>query len=474
MEERNKVTKFTIAIVFISFLLSTAVSLISLHLMASQNQQELNRVLAAQIFDTISMELGEPAVVSRTMANDRFLMDALEKEKDLTQTEAIDIMKEYLLGIEEGLGYKAAFVISDQTKRYYTYNGLNKVIDPENDEYDRWYTEFLSTGKPYSFVVNNDELNHNAWTVFVNARIVDSQNNLMGVCGVGFEMVSSRMLFEQLEAQHRVKISRIDRNHIIQVDTDESRIAQTFNQSLDLADVGPNEYVFQWIGRAQSAVTKYLDTLDWYLVVQSTQANTTGPFVSVILINLLLFAAVMAILLFASRIIISRTKDLTEASFTDQSTGLLNRRAFEEKKAILANQPLKSDFVYIIADVNGLKTANDTLGHSAGDELIAGAADCLRKHFGPLGKIYRIGGDEFAIMLNADRETLDRTLREFHETVSGWQGHEVKELAISTGSAAAHEFPSETITELSRIADERMYEAKEAYYVNSGKDRRRR
>lgn len=60
---------------------------------------------------------------------------------------------------------------------------------------------------------------------------------------------------------------------------------------------------------------------------------------------------------------------------------------------------LKANFVYVTADLNGLKGANDTLGHAAGNELIRGAADCLRAAFGAFGDIYRIGGDEFAAIL---------------------------------------------------------------------------
>ena len=87
-----------------------------------------------------------------------------------------------------------------------------------------------------------------------------------------------------------------------------------------------------------------------------------------------LCALVLVILLIAIRIIAERTKALAHASFRDQTTQLLNRRAFEEAKADLADRPLDEDFIYMTADVNGLKTVNDTLGHAAGDELIRGAA----------------------------------------------------------------------------------------------------
>ncbi len=54
----------------------------------------------------------------------------------------------------------------------------------------------------------------------------------------------------------------------------------------------------------------------------------------------------------------------------------------------------------ISIDLNNLKRANDTMGHSAGDVLIRGIATVLREAVGNEGKIYRIGGDEFVVLIH--------------------------------------------------------------------------
>jgi len=171
-------------------------------------------------------------------------------------------------------------------------------------------------------------------------------------------------------------------------------------------------------------------------------------------------------------IIANRTRALHAASFTDQSTGLLNRRAFEEEKARLSMSSLREDFAYVTADVNGLKTVNDNLGHAAGDELIQGAAECLRGCLGRYGDIYRIGGDEFAAMIYLSPEQLENAVKALDEATARWSGKLVPELSISCGYATSREFPSENIAELGRISDERMYAAKEAHYRRTGKARR--
>lgn len=94
-------------------------------------------------------------------------------------------------------------------------------------------------------------------------------------------------------------------------------------------------------------------------------------------------------------------------SNNDTMTGLLNRRAYEKDINIIFNNNDLKDFIYISADVNGLKRANDSIGHAAGDELIIGASVCLSKCFDPYGHVYRIGGDEFIALIHAKETELE-------------------------------------------------------------------
>lgn len=85
-------------------------------------------------------------------------------------------------------------------------------------------------------------------------------------------------------------------------------------------------------------------------------------------------------------------------SYHDQLTGLYNRRYFDEELRRIdtdGNYPL----TIIMADVNGLKLLNDSLGHAMGDELIKKAANIITTVCGKKGVVARIGGDEFVILL---------------------------------------------------------------------------
>lgn len=87
----------------------------------------------------------------------------------------------------------------------------------------------------------------------------------------------------------------------------------------------------------------------------------------------------------------------------DGMTGVKNRMAFERETAAY-NEALGGDnsLCLVMCDLNGLKQANDQFGHNVGDEYIRYAAAAICKAF-PRGQVYRIGGDEFVVLLENRR-----------------------------------------------------------------------
>ena len=155
---------------------------------------------------------------------------------------------------------------------------------------------------------------------------------------------------------------------------------------------------------------------------------------------------------------------LLDISNTDGLTGCLNRRAYENDLSEMYITPVGDDFIYVSADLNGLKSVNDTLGHLAGDELIIGAKDCLQEVFDKFGKVYRIGGDEFAALIDADEKAFYKMMIDLRSKVRAWRGDKVKELSMSIGYVFRREYQDDPVKKLIRIADERMYEEKRKYY----------
>lgn len=165
-------------------------------------------------------------------------------------------------------------------------------------------------------------------------------------------------------------------------------------------------------------------------------------------------------------------KRLIEKSQTDEITGLFNRRAYEEDIYAHNDCPIEDSFIYVSLDVNGLKVVNDTKGHLAGDELIIGCCQCMKQCFGPYGKLYRIGGDEFVAILTCNNEKVVELFADFDQALVNWTGELVDQLSVSYGWTSKEEHPESSVRQLGAIAEQRMYQAKDAYYKKIGFDRR--
>ncbi len=93
-----------------------------------------------------------------------------------------------------------------------------------------------------------------------------------------------------------------------------------------------------------------------------------------------------------------REMEIQRLSFFDPLTGLKNRRAYEE--AVLSRDlPENLPISIVSADVNGLKIINDAFGHNVGDELLIRVSSILKEVFRCSDCIFRIGGDEFVVIL---------------------------------------------------------------------------
>lgn len=163
---------------------------------------------------------------------------------------------------------------------------------------------------------------------------------------------------------------------------------------------------------------------------------------------------------------------LIEKSLTDGLTGLYNRYAYESDIITYGKTPLEDNFVYVSMDVNGLKMVNDSLGHAAGDELLLGACACMKQCLGSYGRLYRTGGDEFVALIFANEKELKKIQKDFEDTLAAWSGKQIHDLSVSCGYVSKRERSSDTIREMSELADKRMYDAKEYYYQSRGIDRK--
>lgn len=164
---------------------------------------------------------------------------------------------------------------------------------------------------------------------------------------------------------------------------------------------------------------------------------------------------------------------LVKRAMTDELTGLYNRRAYEEDLLDASEKISRGGCISFAAmDVNGLKRVNDNQGHEAGDELIAGAAKCIEASLCSYGKIYRIGGDEFAAILYVEKQILPEIKERLNKIVSEWKGDRVDSLSLSSGFVCSSDYSDTSVSDIVKAADREMYEDKNNFYRTSGLDRR--
>lgn len=151
-------------------------------------------------------------------------------------------------------------------------------------------------------------------------------------------------------------------------------------------------------------------------------------------------------------------------AYTDILTGIYNRRYCEERLKSYENNEIP--FGIFNFDLNGLKAANDTHGHSIGDELLKGFAEILKKVFGDIGIIARMGGDEFIVLvencekLDCEKRIvrLQKVIQEANQNENGYVFSTAYGYADSTEIASNGEVRD--VNMVYQLADNRMYEHK--------------
>lgn len=214
---------------------------------------------------------------------------------------------------------------------------------------------------------------------------------------------------------------------------------------------------------------KHGDYIVAVCMLESMNAQTN--IVAILIVGIYLTLASCLLVLMLSRVLKEKyeKEKYIYTSNTDELTKCYNRRAYDSD---MENLDLNTEWIYISLDLNGLKKANDILGHSAGDELICAASNCMKFAFASYGKIYRIGGDEFVVLIQESVSNIDSILQVFDTTIHDWHGKYSNSISVSYGVVKSSEQDFDSIHSVSKLADERMYKSKSEYYNISGNDRR--
>jgi diguanylate cyclase (GGDEF)-like protein/putative nucleotidyltransferase with HDIG domain len=158
---------------------------------------------------------------------------------------------------------------------------------------------------------------------------------------------------------------------------------------------------------------------------------------------------------------------LQDVATTDSLTGLENRLAFDELLKNIAQEDSDAgNWTMVLMDVNGLKYANDTFGHQAGDVLIVAAGKSIKKAYGLHGNCFRIGGDEFAVVTKAPLDSLFLLYTNLQKSIEEYNKDALYHLSIAVGESRLRSDSGirKSISDWKMEADLNMYRDKVRYH----------
>lgn len=144
----------------------------------------------------------------------------------------------------------------------------------------------------------------------------------------------------------------------------------------------------------------------------------------------------------------------------DQLTGCLNRHALDTRSMELEEQALRTDseVSVIVFDLDHFKRVNDEHGHGTGDRVLAHVADVARKHLRRFELVYRLGGEEFAVLLPGAKPEVGFRLAE--NMRAGIEAEPLDGISLTASFGVASAVAPFEVARVLEVADQRLYTAK--------------
>lgn len=255
----------------------------------------------------------------------------------------------------------------------------------------------------------------------------------------------------------------------------------TLNESRDnFSNAVEGSITFTAGGTEETLVYVPVEQTDWMMVVLIRESVIQDRIRTISEKNLatnkrqiaftVIFSALFfSVLLFMLKALLKKDLDAEKANSnnfknmanTDSLTGIRNKHAYSEAEALL-NQRIRQNDIdklgVVVCDINGLKLANDTLGHAAGDKLIKDACSVICEYF-THGAVYRIGGDEFVVILQEKGfDTMHEVIEDINRVIE--YNIKNKEVVIAIGHSELTK-DDQLVHDVFERADKMMYQRKQ-------------
>lgn len=209
-----------------------------------------------------------------------------------------------------------------------------------------------------------------------------------------------------------------------------------------------------------SPISDYVNPDTWTLLPSEINAN---PLVTLPLYYVMPRMVILLAMIPVMQFVVNSTSnhaaveaELKRMGEIDQMTHLYNRNKYIQM--VREYFPKVEQVAVLFWDINGLKTANDSIGHDAGDYIITVIAKTIFKIVGTNRFAYRVGGDEFVMIIeNPKEKEIETLLEEWNHNMQSMNMSSKIPLSASVGYAVGR---GSDIEELIKEADNMMYDAK--------------
>lgn len=254
------------------------------------------------IYSEIQRDLLRPVFISSLMSHDTFLRDwALDGEKD---PEAI---VKYLNEIKNKYGTFTSFFVSENTLKYYYYQGVLKDVRRDEPR-DQWYFRVRQMKNDFEINVDPDLANNDAMTIFVNHKVFDFDNNYIGATGVGLTINSVKTLIDQYQDRYNRVVYFVDKTGKIIVTCSKLTNAGSNIKAMEgissvaaaiLADEkNPVQASYNREGSRIYVNGRFIPELNWFLIVEQAEQGVLTQIFNAMLINIVLCLVVTLIVIY--------------------------------------------------------------------------------------------------------------------------------------------------------------------------------
>ena len=376
----------------------------------------------------------------------------------------------YTLNAENQERMQGIWLVQDEKGEFYQKESTDvSQYDKDDIEHVGWYYIPIDNGKetwinPYYNKNMDEEI-----ISYVIPIIVEGE--VFGVVGMD---ISTSLLYENAK-----NVQVYNAGYAFLMDSEGQFVYHPEMDGKDMRDEFDSQHVYLYEKSLISAEKHSVETYRWNDIDKnlSSQKLRNGMIFTVCVATeeiqepqkkmlqdtIFVIVLIMSVFLIATMYI---TKTIIRLMYTDTMTSVGNKTAYMEAVDVISRKidnEEKFSFTVLVADINDLKKINDTYGHECGDILIQNGASMLKKIWGEQS-IYRIGGDEFAILYpDAVEEKVEKEILSLDKSINDYNNqHHSKALYLqmAIGMAVYNPETDNEYMDVFRRADSAMYENK--------------